>query len=207
MEVATAVHAIKQRWLAVALITAMMAGAAGVFGLLSPPSYTATADGLLTVTSPETRPPYALANGSQYILDRMTSYAQLGKTTPVLEPVVRDLNLQETALTLSGRVKAKSLADRAVLEVSAQYSDPAVAARVADATLVQMGRAISRIENGNIKMTAVGPATVPDGASNLTVLIFVAVGMVAGLVFGIAAAVGLEVLRERGGWRTLRPQA
>lgn len=207
MDVATVVQAVRKRWLAVTLITSAMALVAGLFGLLSPPTYTATAEGLLTVTSPESRPPYTLANGSQYILDRMASYAQLGKTTPVLTPVVNDLHLHETPLTLSGRVTSKSLADRAVLEVSAEYSDPATAARIADATLTQMGQAISRIENGNIKVTAVGPASVPQTQSNLAVLVYVTVGLVAGLVIGIVIAVGLEVIRQRGGWRSIRPQS
>jgi capsular polysaccharide biosynthesis protein len=205
MEVGTALHAIKSRWLAITLITVVMAGVAGLFALWSPPTYTATAEGLLSVTSPESRPPYALANGSQYILDRMTSYAQLGRTTPVLSPVVDDLHLQETPLTLSGRVESKSLADRAVLEVTVQYSDPAVAARIADATLAQLGRTVSRIENGNIKVTAVGPAAVPADSSKLNVIINVAVGALAGLVIGLFVAITLEVIRQRGGWRG--PQA
>ena len=207
MDVATALHAIRQRWVAVALITAVMAGMAGILGLLSPPTYTAKAEGLLTVTSPDTRPPYALTNGSQYILDRMTSYAQLGKTTPVLTPVVNNLRLQETPMTLSGRVTTRSLAEKAVLEVSAEYNDPVVAAHIADATLAQLGQSISRIENGNIKVTAVGPAPVPRGSSNLSALIYVVVGIVAGLVFGIVVAVGLDVIDRRGGWRPTRPQA
>lgn len=206
MDVATVVQAVRQRWVAVALITAALGLVAGLFGVLSPPTYTATAEGLLTVTSPESRAPFTLANGSQYILDRMTSYAQLGKTTPVLTPVVNDLHLQETPLTLSGRVTSKSLADRAVIEVSAEYSDPSTAARIADATLTQMGQAISRIENGNVKVTAVGPAAVPQTKSNLGAFVYIAVGVVAGLVIGIVIAVGLELVRQRGGWRSIRPQ-
>jgi capsular polysaccharide biosynthesis protein len=207
MEVGTVLRAIRHRWLAVALITAAMAAVAGVLALFNPPTYTATAEGLLSVTSPETRPPYALANGSQYILDRMTSYAQLGKTTPVLAPVVDDLRLQETPLTLSGRVTSKSLADRAVLDVSVQYNDPVVAAHIADATLVQVGKAISRIENGNVKVTAVGPAAVPREPSKLTLLINVVVGALAGLVIGVFVAAGLEYVQQRGGWRPTVPQA
>jgi capsular polysaccharide biosynthesis protein len=207
MEVGTVLHAIRHRWLMIALITAAMAAVAGILALLSPPTYTATAEGLLSVTSPETRPPYALANGSQYILDRMTSYAQLGRTTPVLAPVVDDLHLQETPLTLSGRVTSKSLADKAVLEVSVEYNDPVVAAHIADATLAQVGQTISRIENGNIKVTAVGPAAVPRESSQLNLIVNAAVGAVAGFVLGIFIAVGLEVIRQRGGWRPTRPQS
>jgi capsular polysaccharide biosynthesis protein len=103
-------------------------------------------------------------------------------------------------------VTSKSLADRAILEVSAEYSDPAVAARIADATLAQMGQAISRIENGNIKVTAVGPASVPQSSSNLGVLIYIVVGAVAGLVIGLVVAVGLELMRLRGGSRWIRAE-
>src|SRR5882757_549820 len=206
MEVGTALHAIRNRWLAIALITAAVAAMAGILALFNPPTYKATAEGLLSVTSPEKRPPYALANGSQYILDRMTSYAQLGKTTPVLAPVVDDLRLQETPLTLSGYVTAKSLADRAVLEVTAQYNDPVVAARIADATLTEVGKAVSRIENGNVKVTAVGPAAVPRESSKLKILINVAVGALSGFVVGLFVAVGLEFIQQRGGWRPTRPQ-
>lgn len=205
MEVGTVLHAIRRGWLMVALITAAMTGVAGILALFSPPAYKATAEGLLSVTSPETRPPYSLANGSQYILDRMTSYAQLGRTTPVLTPVVNNLHLQETPVTLSGRVTSQSLADKAVLKVSVEYNDPVVAAHIADATLAQVGQTISRIENGNIKVTAVGPAAVPGKSSKLYLTMYSAVGAVAGLVIGLFVAVGLEVISRRGGWPQTRP--
>jgi capsular polysaccharide biosynthesis protein len=206
MEVGMVLDAVRHRWVMIALVAAATTAMGVIFALSTPPTYTATAEGLLSITSPENRPPYALANGSQYILDRMTGYAQLGKTTPVLAPVVDDLRLQETPLTLSGRVTAKSLADKAVLQVSAEYSDPVVAAHIADAALAQIGHSVSRIENGNIRVTAVGPAAVPGDTSQLNGIIFGFVGAVAGLVLGLFIAVGLEV-RRRGGWRPTRAQS
>lgn len=190
----------------IALVTTAMAVAGAMFALLTPPAYTATTEGLFAVTKPDTRPPYALANGSQYILDRMTGYAQLARTTPVLAPVVDNLHLQETPLTLSGRVTSKSLADKAVLEVNVEYDDPAVAAHIADATLAQLGEAVSRIENGNIKVTAVGPAVVPQASSQFTLIVFALVGAVAGFVVAVLLAVGLEFVRQRGGWRAAQPR-
>lgn len=199
MEVGTALQALRQRWVMMALITAAVAAAGASYALLTPPAYTATAEGLFTITKPDTRPPYALANGSQYMLDRMTGYAQLARTTPVLGPVVDDLHLQETPLTLSGRVVSKSLADKAVLEVNAEYDDPAVAAHIADATLAQIGRAVSRIENGNIQVTAIGPAVVPQASSQFNLIIFTFVGAAGGFVLAVLVAVGLEYVRQRGG--------
>lgn len=207
MEVGTALDAIRRRWLIVAVITATVAAVAGILALSSAPTYTATAEGLVSVTSPQTRPPYALANGSQYILDRMTSYAQLAQTTPVLAPVVSDLHLEETPLTLGGRVTSQSLADKAVLKVSVNYSDPVVAAHVADATMAQLGQAVSRIENGRVKVTALGPAAVPAVSSKFGLIVKGGVGAVAGFVLGIFVAVGLEVFSQREGSRRTRLQS
>jgi uncharacterized protein involved in exopolysaccharide biosynthesis len=90
--------------------------------------------------------------------------------------------------------------------VSVQYNDPVVAAHIADATLVQMGKAVSRIENGNVKVTVVGPAAVPRESSKLKLLINVAVGALAGFVVGLFVAAGLEFIHQRGGWRPTQPQ-
>ncbi|WP_156687070.1 YveK family protein [Mycobacterium sp. Marseille-P9652] len=205
MRVDTALRAMMHRWLIIAAITGAMAAMGAIFAVFNPPMYKATAEGLFSVASPETRTPYAMANGSQYILDRMTSYAQLGKTTPVLTPVVNGLHLDETPLTLTGRVTSKSSADKAILDVSVEYNDPVMAARIADATLAQIGQAVSRVENGNVKVTAVGPAVVPRPSSRLHLLIHAGVGAIAGLVLGSFVAVGLEFLRERAAWRRAVP--
>jgi hypothetical protein len=52
----------------------------------------------------------------------------------------------------------------------------------------------------------VGPAAAPQESSNLGVLIYVAVGGVAGLVIGLVVAVGLELMRLRGGLRWIRAE-
>ncbi|BBZ48195.1 YveK family protein [Mycobacterium parmense] len=199
MDVGTALSAIRQRWAVIALIATTSIILSSIFALMNPPEYKATAEGWFSVSQPETRPPYALANGSQYILDRMPGYAQLAKTTPVLTPVVDTLHLQETPLTLSGRVTASSLADKTILQVTAGYSDPVAAAHIAEATLSSLGQTVSHIENGNIKVTPVGPATVLPESAQINLITFGLVGAIAGLVLGVFAAVGLEAFRRHRG--------
>lgn len=199
-------EALKKWWFLIAIVTAVSAVAAGGYTAMQPPMYTATAQGILSVSNPQTRPPYALANGAQYILDRMTSYAELGVTTPVLAPVVDDLDLDETPLSLSGRIDSHSIVGMAVVEVAATYNDPKVAASIADSTITQMSRAVSSLEKGNVQMAPTGAAVAPAAPSNERVLISSAVAAAGGLVLGCLIAVCLQLFagyRQR--LRTLVP--
>jgi capsular polysaccharide biosynthesis protein/predicted nucleic acid-binding protein len=198
MDAASVWKAITTRWLIVAGVAVFMAMLAGAMTMVRQPMYTATAEGLVSISHPETRPPWALTNGSQYIVDRMTSYAQLGGTTPVILPVYGRLHLHET---LVGRVASEWATDKALLRISVTYSDPAFAARIADGILQQLGSTIERIENGNIVVTQVTPATVPSAPSNHNLMVNVPVAGAAGLILGVFAAVGLEAMSDRAGRR------
>ncbi|MCH9733233.1 MAG: hypothetical protein K0U78_01550 [Actinomycetia bacterium] len=209
MELRTLVEAIAQRWLLIVITTVVSAAVAGGFTAAQPPLYTATAQGMVSVSNPQDRPPYALSSGAQYILDRMSSYAELGVTTTVLTPVVDELGLDETPLSLSGRVSSLSVVGKAVLNVSVTYNDPQGAAEIADSIIAQTSRAISTLEKGNVQMVRIGAAVPPSGPSNQKVLLNSAVAGVGGLVLGCVIAVCLQLLAGRrqrrtagqGGWR------
>ena len=109
MELHTVIRALRHRWLAILLVGVVAAGASAIYARLTPAVYIASAEGIVSVSNPAQRPAYAFSSGSLYILNRMTSYARLGVTTPVLEPVVDELQLQETALSLSGRIDSSSV--------------------------------------------------------------------------------------------------
>lgn len=194
MELSGAVNAVTKRWLIVVIVTVVLAAAAGVLTAMSRPMYSATAEGVVSVGAPQTRPPYALANGSRYILDRMTSYAQLGVTSPVLDPVAKELGVNEP---LTERVSCQSVANQALLRVTAEDKDPAAAARIADATLRQLGDVVGRIEHDNVVVSQVTPAAVPSAPSNQKVLRNTAVGAAAGLLVGLCVALGLGWASDR----------
>jgi len=188
--------ALRRWWFVIALLTVGAGVAAGVATSSQTPMFTATAQGMVSISEPGSRPPYALASGAQYILDRMTSYAQLGVTTPVLTPVVDELGLQETPLSLSGRVLSHSVVGKAVLEVEVTYNDPETAATIADAILAQMSKSISTLENGSVQLIPLGDTAPPAQSSNQAVVINTAVAAGGGLVLGCFIAVGLDLLRR-----------
>lgn len=194
MELSEVVQAVRKRWLVVAVITVVFAAATGLVTSLARPVYAATAEGVVSVGAPQTRPPYALANGSRYILDRMTSYAQLGVTSPVLDPVSKELDVRGP---LTDKVTCSSVANQAVLRVTAEDASPTVAAKIADATLRQLGQTVEQVEHGNVVVSQVTPAAVPSAPSNHMVLRNTAVGAAAGLVLGLLLATGLGWMSER----------
>ncbi len=197
MDVASVWKAIRSRWLIVAGVTVVAAVFAGTLTMLGDPMYTATAEGLVSVSQKQSRPPYALSNGSQYLIDRMPSYAQLGHTSPVILPVVEQLDLREPLSDLS----TQSMANKTLLRVSVTYGDPTLAAHIADAVMQQLALTIERIENGNVVLAEVTPASVPSAPSNRNVIVNGGVAAAAGLILGVFGAVGLHRMSERAGRR------
>lgn len=204
MELETVLRGVRRRWLSILLIGVIAAVATGLIVRQKPGIYEATAQGIAAVSNPAQRPPYAFSSGSLYILNRMTSYAQLGVTTPVLEPVVRDLHLQETASSLSGRIYSWSPVGKSVINVTVFYKDPKLAAAIADATLAQIGNAVSDLEGGNVEIRPAGPAIVPTVISKSNGLREAAIAGVAGLILAGLLAVGLEYLSDRVKYLTSR---
>jgi capsular polysaccharide biosynthesis protein len=197
VELTLVLRALRRWWWVILLATVVAGGGVAAMTSSQPPMYTATAQGVVSVSNPASRPPYALASGAQYILDRMTSYAMLGVTTPVLTPVVDQLALQETPLSLSGRVDSHSVVGKAVLEVAVTYNDPRTAAAIADAVLAETGKSISGLEHGNVQVTPLGAAVPPTAPSNKTTTVNAGVAAVGGFILGCFVAVLLQFVSER----------
>ena len=197
MELHTVLHALRRGWVAILLVAAAAAGAAAIYARQTPAAYVATAEGIVSVSNPAGRPAYAFSSGSLYILNRMTSYARLGVTTPVLDPVVNELALQETALSLSGRINSSSVVGQSVINVTVSYNDAELAAKIADATMAQVGLAVADLEGGNVEVRAAGPAMVPAAAEKPNGIREAAVGGAAGLVLAGVLAVALAALADR----------
>ncbi len=201
MDTAAVLRAIASRWLIVVGAAVAAAVIVGILTMLRPPVYTASAEGVVSVSSPQSRPSWALGNGAQYIAERMTSYAQLGTTTPVLLPVYTRLSVRDPA---GVRITSEPVPNQAVLRISVTDSDPSQAARIADATLQELGANITRIENGNVVVTEVTPAAIPSDPANRKVTLNAAVAAAAGLLAGAFAAVGLQLLSDRRSGRHRR---
>ena len=197
MELETVLRGLRRRWPAILLVGIIAAAGTGWFVRRTPPVYVATAEGIASVANPTQRPPYAFSSGSLYILNRVTTYARLGVTTPVLDPVAKELHLQESGLTLSGRVTSNSYVGKSVVDVTVAYNDPKMAATIADATLAQLSNVVSSLEGGNIEIRPAGPAIIPVAPVRPNGFREAAVAGVAAMMLVGLLAIGLEYLSDR----------
>ncbi|UNK44969.1 Wzz/FepE/Etk N-terminal domain-containing protein [Arthrobacter sulfonylureivorans] len=134
---------------------------------------------------------------SQFSLQRVKSYPSLVKSPEVLEPVIRELDLELSLSELRTSIEADNPLETVFLNVTAQSAEPQMAANIANAVAEHLGRHIRRLEttSGDSRVTVAPeltvPASPPAGPTSPRTILNVAVGALiglsAGLLFAIAA--------------------
>ena len=123
-------------WLPLALVCAALAGAGGfVVSNLQQPVYEARSTLVVGQALSAANPDYSQLLVAQTL---SATYAAVAETGPVLEAVISELNLGVTPGTLAGRVRVDAPRDSTFLFISAQDSDPARAASIANALAEQL---------------------------------------------------------------------
>src|SRR5690606_25973997 len=131
-------------------------------------------------------------------------YAQLATKAYVLDPVIRELELDTTARSLANSVSATSPINSLILDISAVSGNPEKSADIANTVSTELARAVERIEGtGNDDttphggMTVISPATPPSYAFSPNTKLNAATGLVVGLVVGIVLALARTLLDTR----------
>jgi len=188
---------VRARWPVVLAVTVLAALLAALISMMTPRAYTTSTQGFVSVSDPQARSQNVLASGSQYILARMTSYAALASSTEVLTPVVETLGLDRSAAELSAQMSSRTVVNTTFIEVTVEDADPALAARIADATMQQLATTIQDLENGTVHVEVPQPAPVPDTPKDRHTIRNAALGGSAGIVLGIGIAVLVSRILDR----------
>ena len=192
---------IKRHWLLVTILALLGGLTAFVFSSLMTPMYRSTASLYFTLNFGNTA--NDLAQGSTYTSNQMLSFGQLATSPVVLTPVAERLRLDLTAADLARMVTVSTPRDTVIMDVSVATSDPLLSASIANEVAVQAKRIVEeyapRMQGGQSTVTvrtikeAQPPMFqfAPDKRSNT------ALGLVAGLMLGILAAVTRAALDNR----------
>ena len=200
MDLRDVLRAVRRLWFVVVLSLIAVSVLAAVLAVRTEPRYATTARGVVSVTDPETRPPSVLASSSQYILARLTSYARLAASSRVLDPVAAEVGLDRGGgHDLRREVTAQNEVETAFIDVTVEERDPALAARIADATVRHLAATVTDLEGGTVRVTPTGSAPVPTAASNRHPTLDIGVGAVAGLLLGTLLAVLADLIRPTSG--------
>ncbi|MDN4173609.1 polysaccharide biosynthesis tyrosine autokinase [Nocardioides sp. SOB77] len=156
------------------------------------PSYRATSQLFVALASGDSAAEQA--QGQLFAANRVKSYPDLAESPLVLDPVIAELGLDTTAEDLAGQVSAEAPANTVLLEVSVDDPSPQLAADLANAVSLQLGKAIEDLDKTSpsaespVRVSQVRPATTPEDPRTPIPLLNLAIGLLAGLGLGLAAA-------------------
>ncbi len=185
------------RWNIVAFTVLSMVAIAAVLTLVLPKKY--TSDARFFVSTSSSANTAQLAQGSDFTRARVSSYAQLVQTRTVLGPIASSLNFPGGVEKLADEVNASVEADTVLLDVTVTDRSPARAHRIAEDIASSLPHVIDRLETTGadkaspVNVTVVNEPVIPTEPVSPRPALNVGVGLVVGLLIGVAAA----VLRDR----------
>ena len=184
-----------KRWRIVVACTVLVLGSAATLTYLTPPTYAANATAFVSISSAGSSADASIYASSQFAMQRVKSYTEVVKSPDVLQPVIDELDLPMTVGDLRQVVAADNPVDTVLIKVSATDRDPSRAQSIANAVSDQLGVVIERLETPReggqppVKVTTTVPSQKPQFPISPRIPLNMALGLLAGLAFGVIVAV------------------
>lgn len=198
MELRDYLNILRRRWILVLATTTICVLAAIGLTAAATPMY--ASDARLFVSTSQSSSTSDLAQGGQFSVQRVQSYADLIKSRDLAAQVLDDTNVRLTADELIGRVSASVVPETVNLELRVVDPNPKQARLLAQAYAEGMTDLVRQLETPSgestspIKVTIVDAASEPGGAVSPNSVRNVGVGLILGLLLGIGIAVLRDVL-------------
>ncbi|MFT7710425.1 polysaccharide biosynthesis tyrosine autokinase [Clavibacter tessellarius] len=209
MELREYIRILRRSWILILLALLLGIGAAAGYSLVQTPEYRASAKVFVSTQSAGTVSD--LSQGNSFTQQAVKSYADVVSTPVVLEPVIAQLGLDETAESLAPRVSASAAADTVIIEIAAQDEQAETAAVIANAVAKSFSDVVAQLvpeDTGGqpqVKITTLQEARIPASPVSPRVPLNLALGALVGLALGIAVSVLRSTLDTRiRGERDLR---
>ena len=196
---------IVHKHLLVGIITfVVVLAAVCAYTFLAPPKYSATAQVFATYSDSSVQDNNIsnINSASTYITNQIQSYPTLATTESVLKPVIDDLGLDTTVANLAGQLTVTNPTNTAFVNISVEDGDAQQASDIANAVAASMQNVIqndlySAADKSPVKISIVQRARVPESPSSPNKPLYLAVGVVAGLVLGVFAALLKDMLNTK----------
>jgi polysaccharide biosynthesis transport protein len=170
-------------------------GVAGGYVATQTPQYEATARAAIPTRQAD------LTEGATLVHQAAASYAEVATSPYVLNQVVRDMGLKETAEHLSGRVRAEARPGTTLIDITAADGSARAAAGIANDVTRRMTQAVGALtpatssSESSLTLMQVEAAVAPTSPTSPNVLSTLVLGLLAGTAVGLLAA----ALRGRSG--------
>lgn len=204
MELVDYLRILRRYWISVVGVTLGGVVAGALVSILTTPVYSASASVIFSVPNGST--PAELNLGAAYTASQVKSYMELVRTPLILDPVIRRLDLHNSAAELAGRITPSNPSTTAIVSVAVTGTDAAQVAAIADAVAQElMAVAVDQISpkgSGGtraIQATLVSPARIPATPTAPRVIQNLGLGAMLGLLLALGQAALREYLYSRSG--------
>jgi capsular polysaccharide biosynthesis protein len=178
----------------VALLVSTAVGAA--YAWTREPTYTAHIQ-LFVSTLPATsdQSPSETYQGGLFSQQRVASYVDIVTSPAVARAVMEDLRLRKSVQDVQAALKASVPEGTVLIDVSATDHEPATALAIARAVGRQFPRFVSALESAQdggrspVRLTVTSPPRMPTSPDGPKKALYVILGVLVGLLIGIAGAV------------------
>lgn len=183
---------VARRWRVFVAVILLGVGAATLATHEMTPTYRATSQLFVALSSGDSA--VDLNQGATFSSQRVKSYPDIVDSPLVLGPVIDELGLDETPASLAARVSAQVPVNTVLLEVSVDDTDPAAAAEVANAVSAQLATVVEDLDRTSpdrespVRVSQVRPAVPPTQPRTPVPALNLGLGLLAGIVLGVAAA-------------------
>lgn len=197
-------HIISKHMVSAAISCVVVFFAVCAYTLITPPQYTATAQVFATYsdTSVRENDMSSINSASTYISNQIRSYPALATTEAVLQPVIDDLGLSMTVPQVADLLTVTNPEDTAFVNVTAETGDPQQSAAIANSVAESLQNVVqtSLYDSGQqspVKLSIVQQAQEPASPSSPNVPLYMAVGLVGGVIVGVVVALLRDLLARR----------
>lgn len=175
------------------------------YTFLVPPTYSATAQVFATYSDSSVQDDNNISNfsdASTYISNQIQSYPTLATTEAVLKPVIDDLGLDTTVANLAGQITATNPTNTAFVNITAETGDAKQASDIANSVAESLSNVVEKSLHASskespVKLSVVQRAAEPVTPSSPNVALYLAVGLVAGLILGVFATLIRDLMATR----------
>lgn len=139
----------------------------------------------------------------EFAQDRVRSYANIVDSPLVLDPVIRELGLSESAQSLASRIVAHAPANTVLINIDVRDTSPSRAALVANEVARQFAEVTAALEANDgtavspVRARIVRPAFAPAEPVQPRPLLNLGLGLLGGLLVGLALATYRELTDTR----------
>lgn len=198
--------ALKRHWVVILVLGVVGAAAGYGYSQYVPEQYRAEASVIVIPTRGESTT--ELVQGSNYVQNLVQTYTVLATSPTVLDPVISELGLDDTAKRLADRIDVSAPLNTVIIEIGVTDGKSKVARDAANAIASQLATAVGDLSPTGaddlpaVRVETISPAQPPRYPVSPNTKLNMAIGALVGLAVGVVFA----LVRRRFGSRVTTAQ-